>query len=40
MCLEVGSFGYSSAWGDEGQMNHPGKRFVWGEIGVGGNYAN
>ena len=40
MCLEEGSFGSCSAWGDGGQLTHLGERCAWRGQGVGRNYAN
>ena len=40
MCLEERGFGGCSAWGNGGQMTHFGERCAWGELGVGGKYAN
>ena len=40
MCLEETSFGNCSDWENGGQMIHFGERCIWGEPGVGENFAN
>ena len=40
MCLEEGSFGSCSLLWNGGQITHLGEKFAWGELGIGGNYAN